>query len=219
MRSGRKQLHGASFDVVVIGAGIQGAAIARDAAVRGVRVLLVDARDVAAGTSSRSSRLVHGGLRYLRHGHLGLVREALQERERLLRSAPHLVRPQPMLVPIFDDSAIAPWKLRLGTWLYSRLAGRSTLPRPRSLTKAAALAAFPGLRARGLRSALEFFDARTQDARLTIANVRDAVAAGAVFCNHTRVVACDDQGVSLQTDSEELRVRCRLRHQRRPYFA
>ena len=208
MRSGRKQLHGASFDVVVIGAGIQGAAIARDAAVRGVRVLLVDARDVAAGTSSRSSRLVHGGLRYLRHGHLGLVREALQERERLLRSAPHLVRPQPMLVPFFDDSAIAPWKLRLGTWLYSRLAGRSTLPRPRSLTKAAALAAFPGLRVRGLRSALEFFDARTQDARLTIANVRDAVAAGAVFCNHTRVVACDDQGVSLKTDSEELRVRC-----------
>lgn len=202
------QLHERAFDVVVIGAGIQGAAIARDAAVRGKQVLLVDARDVAAGTSSRSSRLVHGGLRYLRHGHFALVREALHERERLLRLAPHLVRPLPMLVPFFEDSALGRWQLRLGTWLYSWLAGRSTLPRPRALTAAASLAAFPGLRARGLRSGLEFFDARTQDGRLTLANVRDAVDAGAHFCNHTRVVGCDDRGVRLLAGDDEVAVRC-----------
>ncbi|MCK5942906.1 MAG: glycerol-3-phosphate dehydrogenase/oxidase, partial [Planctomycetes bacterium] len=209
MRTDPRQLHDRSFDVVVIGAGIQGAAIARDAAVRGLRTLLVDGRDVAAGTSSRSSRLVHGGLRYLRHGHFALVREALGERERLLRLAPHLVRPLPMLVPFFDDSSIAPWRLRLGTWLYARLAGRSTLPRPRRLSARAALEAFPGLRARGLRSGLEFFDARTQDARLTLANVLDAVAAGATFANHTRVLGVAAGSVRLLSDGgDEVVVRC-----------
>lgn len=209
MRTDPRQLQREAFDVVVVGAGIQGAAIARDAAVRGLRVLLLDARDVAAGTSSRSSRLVHGGLRYLRHGHFALVREALQERERLLRLAPHLVRPLPMLTPFFDDSGLPPWKLRLGTWLYSRLARGSTLPRPRRLTASESLAAFPGLRSRGLRGGLVFYDARTQDARLTLANVRDAVAAGAVFCNHARVVACDDAGLRVRVGADEVSVRCR----------
>jgi glycerol-3-phosphate dehydrogenase len=185
------------FDLVVIGVGIQGAAVARDAALRGLRVLLVDRRDIAAGTSSRSSRLVHGGLRYLRHGHLGLVREALAERERLLRLAPHLVRPQPMLMPFFDDSPLPPWLLHLGTTAYALLARRSTLPRPRRLRAAEAAAAFPGLRTRGLRSAIEFFDASTQDARLTLANVIDAHAAGAVVATHTEVVGPADGGLRL----------------------
>ncbi len=193
----------------MVGAGIQGAAIARDAALRGMKVALVDGRDVAAGTSSRSSRLVHGGLRYLRHGHFALVREALHERERLLRLAPHLVRPLPMLVPFFDDSPLSLWKLRLGTWLYARMAGRSTLPGPRRLTAAEAAAAFPGLRTRGLRCGLQFFDARTQDARLTIANVRDAVDAGATFCNHAQVVGCDDRGVTLRSGDDEVALRCK----------
>ena len=99
----------------MIGAGIQGAAVAREAAVRGLSALLVDARDVGAGTSSRSSRLVHGGLRYLRQGHLALVREALHERERLLRLAPHLVRPLPMLMPFFTDGGGSQWLMRLAT--------------------------------------------------------------------------------------------------------
>lgn len=182
-----RQLHGRTFDLVVVGAGIQGAAVARDAALRGLSVLLVDARDVAAGTSSRSSRLVHGGLRYLRHGHFALVREALHERERLLRLCPHLVRPVPMLMPFYRGGSVSPWAMRAGTWLYRWLAGRSTLPRARGLSADAALAAFPGLRRDGLRSALVFFDAATQDARLTLANVLAAHAAGAVVATHVEV--------------------------------
>lgn len=182
---------------MVVGAGIQGAAIARDAALRGLAVVLVDARDVAAGTSSRSSRLVHGGLRYLRNGHLSLVREALHERERLLRRMPHLVRPVPMLMPFFRDGGGSPWLMRLGTSIYSRLAGRSTLPRPRALRAGEAAAAFPGLRTRGLRSAIEFFDAATQDARLTLANVLGAAQAGAKVATWCAVVGVGEHGVEL----------------------
>lgn len=195
VRTDLRQLDGQSFDVVVIGAGIQGAALAREAAVRGMSTLLLEARDVAAGTSSRSSRLVHGGLRYLRHGHLALVREALHERERLLRLAPHLVRPLPMLMPFYEDSGVSRWRMRLGTWLYSKLAGGSTLPKPRALSASAAADAFPGLRTNGLRSAIEFYDARTQDARLTLANVVAAVEAGCQFANHATVQSVDHRGL------------------------
>jgi glycerol-3-phosphate dehydrogenase len=187
VRTDPRQLDGTEHDVCVVGAGIQGAAIAREAAVRGFKVLLVDRRDVGAGTSSRSSRLIHGGLRYLQQAHFGLVREALRERERLLRLCPHLVRPQPMLMPFFKDGGGSRWQLRLGTWLYSKLAAGSTLPRPRSVSAAAAAKAFPGLRQAGLRSAIEFFDASTADFRLTLANVLAAQAAGASVATHTCV--------------------------------
>src|SRR5437773_89695 len=103
VRSDPRILNGRTFDLLVVGGGIQGAAIAREAALRCCSVLLVEARDFAAGTSSRSSRLVHGGLRYLREGHFALVREALHERERLLRLCPQLVRPAPLLMPFFQD--------------------------------------------------------------------------------------------------------------------
>ncbi|MFK7738898.1 MAG: FAD-dependent oxidoreductase [Planctomycetota bacterium] len=213
MRSDPRELHWRGFDLVVIGAGIQGAAIARDASLRGLSVLLVEKRDVAAGTSSRSSRLVHGGLRYLRSGHVSLVREALAERELLLRLAPHLVRPQPMLMPFFRGGGLPRWQLRIGTWLYSKLAGRSTLPKPRRLSATDAVEAFPGLRTEGLRSALEFQDARTDDARLTLANVFGAVAAGCRFVNHVEVVSWDGQGVVLVdrigTEQVEVRVHAR----------
>ncbi len=199
-------------DLVVVGAGIQGAAIAREAALRGHATVLVDARDVAAGTSSRSSRLVHGGLRYLRNGHLGLVREALAERERLLRLAPHLVRPVPMLMPFYADSGVSRWSMRFGTRLYARLAHQSTLPRPRALSAGAAAAAFPGLRTRGLRSAIEFFDATTQDARLTLANALAAAAAGAKILTHCAVVGVRGEAVHLvdrvSGQDIELRSRC-----------
>lgn len=195
---------------MVIGAGIQGAAIAREAAMRGLTVALVEKRDLAAGTSSRSSRLVHGGLRYLRNGHISLVREALHERERLLRLAPHLVRPLPMLMPFHDDSGLPAWQLRIGTWLYSLLAGRSTLPGPRSLSADQAARAFPGLRTEGLRSAIEFFDARTDDARLTLANVMGAVAAGCRFVNHVEVVGCDEHGLLAVDHADPKRAELRL---------
>lgn len=196
----------------MVGAGIQGAAIARDAALRGLRVALVDARDVAAGTSSRSSRLVHGGLRYLKNGQLALVREALRERERLLRSCPHLVRPLPMLMPFFRDGGGSPLSMRLGTELYARLARNSTLPRPRRLDADGAVAAFPGLRRQGLRHALEFFDAATQDTRLTLANVLAAGAAGAKVLTHCAVVGGGGDGAYLVDEFTGIESIVRARH-------
>lgn len=212
MRTDPCQLADTTFDLIVVGAGIQGAAVAREAAVRGLAVLLVDARDVAAGTSSRSSRLVHGGLRYLRQGHVTLVREALRERERLLRLCPHLVRPLPMLLPFFRDGNSAPWLMRLGIRLYALLAGRSTLPSPRALSAADAAAAFPGLRTRGLRSAIQFFDAATQDARLTLANVLGAHAAGARVATHCEVAGAGDAGLRLVDRIAAADVLVRARH-------
>ncbi len=197
LRSDPRELDRTNHDLVVVGAGIQGAAIAREAAERGIAVVLVDSRDVAAGTSSRSSRLVHGGLRYLKHGHYGLVREALHERERLLRSCPHLVRPLPMVMPFFRDGGGSPLTMRLGTWLYGRLAGRSTLPRARRLTARDAAAAFPGLRTEGLREAILFFDAATQDTRLTVANALAAKKAGAHVLTHCAVVGGGGDGLYL----------------------
>src|SRR5688572_28688468 len=109
------------FDVIVVGAGINGACVARDAAARGLRVLLLDKGDLAAGTSSWSTRLIHGGLRYLEHGELGLVRESLRERETLLRVAPHLVKPLPFLLPIYKNARRGPFLLRLGMITYDLL--------------------------------------------------------------------------------------------------
>jgi glycerol-3-phosphate dehydrogenase len=212
LRTDPRELHRRTFDVVVVGAGIQGAAVAREAAVRGLTVLLVDARDVAAGTSSRSSRLVHGGLRYLRHGHLALVREALVERERLLRLCPHLVRPQPMLMPFFADGGGSRLLARIGTALYRLLAGGSTMPPPRGLSAAEAVGAFPGLRERGLRGALEFFDAVTQDARLTLANVLAAHGAGAHVATHCELTGAGVDGVKLHDRVGNADVEVRTRH-------
>lgn len=189
-----------TFDLLVLGGGIQGAAVAREAALRGLAVALVEERDFAAGASSRSSRLVHGGLRYLRQGHLSLVREALRERERLLRLCPHLVRPVPMLMPFFRDSGGSLFWSWLGTHAYALLAGRSSLPRPERLSATRALAAFPGLRSEGLRAAVRFFDAATADGRLTLANVEAAAAAGAMVVNHCAAVGITADGAVLLAD-------------------
>ena len=212
MRTDPRELHQTTYDLIVVGAGIQGAAVAREAAVRGLAVLLLDARDVAAGTSSRSSRLVHGGLRYLRQGHFALVRESVLERGRLLRLCPHLVRPVPMLMPFFTDGGGTRWVMRLGTALYAALEGRSTLPRPRSLSAAEAAAAFPGLRTHGLRSAIEFFDAATQDTRLTLANVLAAHGAGAKVSTHCEVVGVGGDGLHLVDRFTGAEVSVRARH-------
>ena len=212
VRSDPRQLDGETFDVVVVGAGIQGAAIAREAAARGLSTLLLDSRDIAAGTSSRSSQLVHGGLRYLRHGHLSLVREALRERERLLRLAPHLVRPLPMLMPFYPDSGVARWKMRVGTWLYAKLGGRTTLPGPRSLTARQAAEAFEGLRTDGLKGAIEYYDARTQDGRLTLANVVAAVLLGCRFVNHATLQSVEGGRLRIVDEVAGADVRVRARH-------
>src|SRR5436190_18885342 len=117
------------FDLLVLGGGITGAGVALDAVLRGLTVALIDKGDFASGTSSVSSKLVHGGLRYLERGNFRLVYEALQERRLLLRNAPHLVWPLRFLLPFYAGARVAPWKWRLGLWLYDILAGRGNLKR------------------------------------------------------------------------------------------
>ena len=177
------------FDVVVVGAGVNGCGVARDAAMRGLGVLLLDKGDVAAGTTAGSTRLIHGGLRYLEHGEVGLVRESLRERETLLRkSAPHLVRPLPMLVPVYDGRRRGRLTIRAGMLAYDLLSPSKTLPRHRMLDGAEALRHAPGLEPRGLRGAALFHDAQVEYAeRLAVENALDARAHGATVITYARV--------------------------------
>jgi glycerol-3-phosphate dehydrogenase len=181
-----------AFDVLVIGGGITGAGIARDAALRGLTVALVDKGDFASGTSSRSSRLVHGGVRYLEHGHLHLVFEASAERRRLLRLAPHLVRPLAFTWPVYAGQRLPVWKLAAGLTLYDALALFRNVERHRRLRPDGVLAWEPELATAGLRGGVRYFDAATDDARLTLANALDARAAGAVVMNHVAVTGAAD---------------------------
>src|ERR1700675_1591432 len=178
-------------DLLVVGGGIHGAGIARDAAGRGLEVVLVEQYDLAAATSMASSKLIHGGLRYLEQGRLRLVREALAEREILLRIAPHLVRPLSFLMPMGPGSR-PPWQLRAGLWLYDRVAGRSTLARSWSVDLARHEAG-TGLRPE-YRRGLGYSDAWGDDARLTVANARGAADLGAVVLCRTRCVKLEPAG-------------------------
>jgi glycerol-3-phosphate dehydrogenase len=183
----RERLAHDHFDVLIIGGGINGAGVARDAALRGMSVALVERDDYASGTSSRSSRLVHGGVRYLEHGYFHLVFESSRERRILLETAPHLVRALQFTWPIYRGSRIPRWKLDAGLWLYDLLAAFRNVARHRSLNAAQVLEAEPKLKREGLRGGATYFDAATNDARLTIANVVDAVSAGASALNHAAV--------------------------------
>ena len=184
-----QDISGATFDVVVVGAGVNGCGVARDAAMRGLRVLLVDKGDIAAGTTAASTRLIHGGLRYLEHGEVGLVRESLRERETLLRRvAPHLVRPLPMLVPLYAGRRRGPLTIRAGMLAYDLLSSSKSLPRHRMLTAAEALRHAPGLEQAGLRGAALFYDAQVEYAeRLAVENALDARARGAAVVTYARV--------------------------------
>src|ERR1051325_9182899 len=147
------EIESESFDLVVIGAGINGAGIARDAAMRGLKVLMLDKGDVGGGTTSWSTRLVHGGLRYLEYGEIGLVRESLQERERLLRIAPHLVKPLPLLIPIYEDGRRGMWTIRAGMILYDILSFDKSLARHHVLSRTETLKHAPGLNPARLKGA------------------------------------------------------------------
>ena len=171
-------------DVLVIGGGITGAGIARDAALRGFRTALVDKGDFGGGTSSHSSRLIHGGIRYLEQLDFGLVFEASHERHVLLRIAPHLVRPLPFLFPVYRGARVPGWKLVAGMWLYDLLAAFRNVRLHRWLGRKAVLRLEPGLRERALRGAALYYDAQTDDARLVIATVRSAAQAGALVANY-----------------------------------
>ncbi|HEX8823534.1 MAG TPA: glycerol-3-phosphate dehydrogenase/oxidase, partial [Archangium sp.] len=175
------------FDLLVIGGGVTGCGIARDAALRGLKVALVEREDFASGTSSRSSRLIHGGIRYLEHGHLGLVFESSIERARLLRLAPHLVRPLPFVWPVYKGARIPRWKLSAGLMLYDALALFRNVKAARTLSARQIVEAIPGLRSDGLTGGARYYDAATDDARLTLANAIGASEAGAVVLNHASV--------------------------------
>ena len=176
------------FDLLVIGGGITGAGIARDAARRGLAVALVDREDFAAGTSSRSSRLIHGGVRYLEHGYLHLVFEASRERRRLLEIAPHLVRPMQFTWPVYKGARVPRWQLAAALTLYDALALFKNVGRHHPLGKAGVLAAEPALAAEGLRGGAAYWDAATDDSRLTLANAIDAAHVSATVLNHAEVV-------------------------------
>ena len=172
------------FDLLVVGGGITGAGIARDAALRGMSVALIDKSDFGSGTSSRSSRLVHGGVRYLEHGHLRLVFEASAERRRLLKLAPHLVKPLPFVWPVYAGQRLPLWKIAAGLTLYDVLSLFRNVERHHRLDASTVIAHEPGLRAENLQGGVRYFDAATDDARLTLANVIDAGQLGAVGGNH-----------------------------------
>jgi len=179
------------FDVVVIGGGVTGAGAALDAATRGLSVALVESRDFAAGTSSRSSKLFHGGLRYLEQLEFGLVREALRERELMLtRLAPHLVKPVPFLYPLTHHGWERPY-VATGLGLYDTIGGHSSLPRQKQLSRRAALRTFPSLRPDALVGAVRYFDAQTDDARHTLTVARTAARYGAVVRPSTTAFALE----------------------------
>ena len=183
-------LDGGAFDVVVIGGGVTGAGCALDAAARGLSVALVEQRDLAAGTSSRSSKLIHGGLRYLEQLNFGLVREALRERGLLVETlAPHLVKPVPFLYPLRHRV----WErayVGAGVALYDALAaiGGNPLPRHRHLSKRAVLEQIPSLRASTLVGGVQYWDAQVDDARHTMTVARTAARFGAVVATSVRAI-------------------------------
>ena len=175
------------FDVLVIGGGITGAGIARDAALRGLSVALVEKEDFASGTSSKSARLVHGGFRYLEQFQFGLVVSACAERHKLCQIAPRLVRPLPFTFPIYGNSKHSLFKIRMGMWLYDLLALFRNIRRHRILTPGQVAAAEPVLEQEGLIGAARYYDCLTDDARLTLATIQSAHRHGALVANHAQV--------------------------------
>jgi glycerol-3-phosphate dehydrogenase len=176
------------FDLLVIGGGITGVGTALDAAGRGLSVAVVEAGDWGSGTSSRSSRLIHGGLRYLETFDFGLVFEALGERRRLLALAPHLVRPLPFLFPVYRGDDVGMAKLTAGMWLYDALSLFRGLPRHQLLRGSAVREREPGLRRAGLKGGAVYYDAQVDDARLTLAVARAANDAGARMASYAPLV-------------------------------
>ena len=188
-RAGLQELTSASIDLLVVGGGIVGCGIARDAALRGLRVALIEREDLGAGTTSRSTRLIHGGLRYLELLDFALVRQDMREREILLRIAPHLVRPLPFLVPMYGWPAWKRDRLRVGMVMYDLLSYDKTLPRHTFLSRTDTLEAEPRLNPRGLQGAARYYDCQVEfPERLALANAIDAAEHGALIRTYTDVV-------------------------------
>ncbi|MGE0878641.1 MAG: glycerol-3-phosphate dehydrogenase/oxidase [Acidimicrobiia bacterium] len=212
-----ERLRDETFDVLVVGGGITGVGVALDAATRGLRTALVERHDFASGTSSKSSKLVHGGLRYLQNGDVRLVYEALHERSRLMRNAPHLVRLLPFLIPILDEHGLMDARLARGfgsaLWAYDLTGGWRVGKFHRRLDTSEALAHLPTLDPSRLSAAYVYFDAHADDARLTLAVARTAAVHGAAVVNHAGVRSLihgsDGRvtGAIVSTDIDEFEVR------------
>lgn len=206
------------FDLLIIGGGIMGAGVARDAALRGLKVALVEKDDFGGGTTSCSTRLIHGGLRYLELFDFGLVREALRERELLLRLAPHRVRPLPFLVPLYAGQRWKPLTLKMGMTLYDLLSWGKSLPSHRALSANEVLQMEPGLRREGLIGGMLYYDAQVPvPERLVLDNLLDACRHGACVANYARVVDLLRErgrvvGVVIEDDvrcvTQQVRARC-----------
>jgi glycerol-3-phosphate dehydrogenase len=177
----------APFDLVIIGGGITGAGIARDAAMRGLRTLLLERSDIASGTSSASSKLVHGGLRYLEQGAVALVHESVSERHRLQQLAPHLVRPLPFLFPIYERSPRPLWQIRFGLWIYDAMALFRSFKLHKSFGARGTAEIEPALLKEGLDGSVLYYDCMTDDARLTLETARGAHLAGAWVMTYAEV--------------------------------
>ena len=206
-----------TFDVLVVGAGITGAGVALDAASRGLRVALVERDDFASGTSSKSSKLVHGGLRYLQQGEVALVYQALHERQRLRRNAPHLVKVLPFMIPVLTKDGVVSRKIAraLGSamWMYDLTGGWRIGKFHRRLRKDAAFRHLPTMPKERLASAYLYYDATVDDARLVLTVARTAVEHGAVVVNRCAVVGLDKDasghvaGATVEADGRRIAVR------------
>jgi len=175
------------WEVFIIGGGINGCAIARDAALRGFKTALVERNDFASETSSRTTKLIHGGIRYLEQLHLGLVYECLRERTTLMTIAPHLVRPLPFLIPVFKDDRYPLPFVQFGTWLYSALAGKNQIKPKENFSSKNLAAHYPFLDKSKLKGAVRYFDAQMDDIRLCLETALSAQLEGAAIANHVEV--------------------------------
>ena len=198
------QLAAAPLDVLVIGGGIVGSGVARDAAMRAMRVGLIDQQDFAAGTSSRSSRLLHGGLRYLEQGRVGLVRESSHEKKIIHRIAPHLSQPLGFIFPAYRGLGRPLWQLRIGVKLYDLLCGGRNFQPSRGFTRGETLKMLPALKASNLTGSVRYFDALTNDARLVIDTLRSAERHGAAVLNYARFQASHRAGELWECEAEDV---------------
>lgn len=182
------QLKANHFDILVIGAGINGCAIARDAALRGAKVALIEKDDFASGASGKTTKLIHGGLRYLEQFNFRLVNEALRERAILLRTVPHLIKPLEFIIPVYRDDPRSLLKIRTGVFVYDLLSGSDNIRRHRTLSKNAALSLEQNIDSRGLKGAVLYYDGCMDDVRLCLDNAISSFNAGACVANKTQAI-------------------------------
>jgi glycerol-3-phosphate dehydrogenase len=204
-----------NWDLIVVGGGATGLGIALDGATRGLSVALIEAEDFAKGTSSRATKLVHGGVRYLAQGNIGLVREALRERASLLQAAPHLVQPLAFVMPVYGGKGawFDKWFYGIGLLLYDLLAGSRSLGKTRLLSRTQTAELLHGVREQGLAGGVQYWDGQFDDARYALALARTAIAYGACVINHCKAVELhkeDGRMAGVVAEDRETRRRYRL---------